>query len=421
MTLEQLLARQAEIMKELRAILDAADSEQREIGDEEETRYNELETELEGVEAQITTARADEERRARLTAREEDQSRIWRQPPRMAATHRAEDDDNFKNLGEFLYAVRFNRSDGRLYDLYDERAQSMGVGSEGGFAVPTQFRDQLLSVAPQQAIFRPRATVIPAGDPPDSEVSMPALDQTASENMYGGVEVQWIGEGSTKPETDMKLREITLKPHEVAAHIVATDKLLRNWASASAVLENQMRMAIVAAEETAFYNGNGVARPLGVVQSPARINYARATASQIAFADVIGMFARLKMGGSPIWIASQTTIPQLGTIQDAAGNYIFVQSAVTGVPSTLFGYPVLFHDRSVALGTAGDLVLTDLSYYLIKDGSGPFVQASEHFYFTSNKTVIKVFWNVDGQPWLSEAIPLEGSTSNTVSPFVVLN
>jgi HK97 family phage major capsid protein len=134
----------------------------------------------------------------------------------------------------------------------------------------------------------------------------------------------------------------------------------------------------------------------------------------------MGMYARLKMGGSPVWIASQTTIPQLATIADAASRNIWVESAAPGIPPTLIGIPVLFHDRSVALGTAGDLVLADLSYYLIKDGSGPFVAASEHVYFTSNKTVVKIFMNVDGKPWLNEPLPLEGSTSNTVSPFIVL-
>jgi HK97 family phage major capsid protein len=82
---------------------------------------------------------------------------------------------------------------------------------------------------------------------------------------------------------------------------------------------------------------------------------------------------------------------------------------------------VVFNDRIPGLGSTGDLMLLDLSYYLIKDGSGPFVAMSEHVHFTQNKTVIKAFWNVDGQPWLDEPIPLEGSTANTVSPFVVLS
>jgi len=422
MKLDELLKRRQEIIDELDAILAAADEEKRDLTEDEEKRYTELEAEAETVEADIEKCQADEDRRARLQARKDDQKKIRKQPPRMAATYRAEDPKEFRSIGEFLFTCVHNRNDPRLYDLYEERAQSMGTGAKGGFAVPTQFRETLLSVTPQEAIFRPRCTVIEAGDPPDSAITMPALDQTGtSDHMYAGVAVQWIGEGSTKPETDMNLREVELEPKEVAGHIVTTDKLLRNWAAASSVLETQMRLATIAAEENAFYNGNGVARPLGILQCGARVNYSRATANQIAFADVAGMFARLKFGGSPVWIASQTTLPQLMTIQDAAGNYIYVQSATAAVPSTMFGYPVLLHDRSVGLGTTGDLILCDLSYYLIKNGSGPFVAASEHFYFTSNKTVIKIFWNVDGQPWLTAPIALEGSTANTVSPFVVLN
>lgn len=419
--LKELIARRAEIIEELRSILDAADAEKRDISEDEETRYTELETELTAVEADINVAEAADKRRDDLAAREAELKKPANQPPRMAATYRADDPGEFKTIGEFLFSVRFNRNDRRLYDLYEERAQSMGVGSEGGFAVPTQFRETLLSVSPQQAIFRPRATVIPAGDPPDSEISMPALDQGSAKNMYGGIAFNWIAEGATKPETDMALREVTLKPHELAGYTVLTDKLLRNWQAASSVLETQFRLALIAAQETSFYNGTGVGQPIGILSSPARIDYARATANTIAYADVAGMYARLRMNMAPVWIASQTTIPQLVNIADAGSNNLWVQNAAADLPPSLLGIPVLFHERSVALGTKGDLVLADLSYYLIKDGSGPFVSASEHVYFTSNKTVIKIFTNVDGKSWLNEPIPLEGSTANTVSPFVVLN
>ena len=74
-----------------------------------------------------------------------------------------------------------------------------------------------------------------------------------------------------------------------------------------------------------------------------------------------------------------------------------------------------------ALGSKGDLVLADLSYYMIKDGSGVFVDLSEHIYFTSDKSVFRVIWNVDGNAWLTEPLKLEGSSTSTVSPFVVLS
>ena len=412
--IKELRDKLAKAIERMDALLNTADAEKRNLNEAEEKEYTELD-------ASLPVIKADIAKREKLEGEKAAQKQSQRAIPLPAATHRAEDPKEFKNIGEFIHSVRYAPHDPRLEYLAEQRAQSMGVGSEGGFAVPTQFRETLLSVTPQQAIFRPRCTVIPAGSPPDSEISMPALNQGAAENMYGGISVAWIGEGDTKTETDMALKEIKLKPHEVAAHVIVTDKLLRNWGAASALISAQLRLAIIAAEETAFYNGNGVARPLGVLQSPARVNVNRAVASQISYADVVGMYARLRMNMSPVWITSQTCIPQLATLADAGSNNLWIQSAAAGLPPTLMGIPVMFHERSVALGTAGDLVLADLSYYLIKEGSGPFVMASEHVYFTSNRTVIKVFWNVDGAPWLSEPIPLEGSAANTVSPFVVLN
>jgi len=237
--------------------------------------------------------------------------------------------------------------------------------------------------------------------------------------MYGGVSVSWIGEGEAKPETQAYLRLVTMKPHEVAGYITVTDRLLRNWEAASATLERLMRGAIIGAEEDAFFSGDGAGKPIGIVDAPASIAYSRATANAISYEDVVGMYARMKQGGAPVWIASPTCIPQLATIKGGANENLWVQNAAAGVPPTLLGLPVIFRDASPALGTKGDLVLADLSYYLIKDGSGPFVAASEHVHFTSNKTVIKVFWNVDGKPWLNAPLSIGGGS--TVSPFVVLS
>ena len=399
-------------------ILSLAETEERDITEDEETEFNDLDKQIDEAEEEIRTEEARLARQKKLDERKEALKKAQRSVPIYTGKQADADASEFRNIGEFLHSVRFNHSDPRLEEF---RAQSMGTGSEGGFAVPTQFRETLLSVTPQQAIFRPRATVIEAGDPPDSEISMPALDQGTGENIHAGAVVEWIGEGATKPETDIKLREITLKPKEVAAYVVVTDKLLRNWGAAQSVIENQLRLAVISAEETAFLSGTGVGRPQGILNSPARIDIARTTASQVAWADIYGMYARLRMGMTPVWIASQTVIPYLVTIADAGSNSLWVPNAAPGLPPTLMGIPVLYHERSPALGSAGDLILADLSYYLIKNGSGPFVQASEHVYFTSNKTVIKIHWNVDGQSWLNDPIALEGATSNTVGPFIILN
>ena len=89
--------------------------------------------------------------------------------------------------------------------------------------------------------------------------------------------------------------------------------------------------------------------------------------------------------------------------------------------NSLLGTPIVFSERSPALGSKGDLMLLNLSYYLILDGSGPFAASSEHILFLSNQTVFRISWNFQGKPWLSEPLALEGATNIQVSPFVVLN
>lgn len=319
------------------------------------------------------------------------------------------------HFGEFLYAVRFNPADPRL----QRRDMSVSVPGSGGYLVPTEYRTEILMVDPQSAIVRPRATVIPAGSQPDAEVSMVALDQSGDKGVYSGVTVQWIGEGEGKPKTEPSLREISWAPHEVAGHVVVTDKLLRNAPAAGTLVQTLLRQAINAAEDHAFIAGDGDGKPLGILNSGATIYVNRETANQISYEDLVAMYSRMKFGGSLVWIGSQSLLPQLMTLRDDAGNLIWQPNAREGAPGTLLGIPFLLNERSPVLGQKGDLVLADLQYYVIKDGAGVFIEASQHVHFTSNKTVIKAFWNVDAKPWLTT--PIKQENGFEVSPFVALD
>jgi HK97 family phage major capsid protein len=232
-------------------------------------------------------------------------------------------------------------------------------------------------------------------------------------------------------ETTARLREVSLEPKEISAYIVVTQKLLNNWDAAGAFVTRQLSQAMVGQEDYDFMRGDGVNKALGFINCAAAISYTRAGGAgtaAIAFADCYGMLARMLMrGGSYVWLASQTCIPQLAAMVDAGNHAVWLggpggslSGAQGALPSTLLGIPVVFADRLPALGTKGDLSLVNLSYYLIKDGSGPAAASSEHVFFTSNKVAFKIVWNTDGRPWLSEPLGLEGSTTNTVSPFVVL-
>jgi len=431
----KLREKKAALVADMRALLTAAETEDRDLSAEESATYDDGLAAIAKLDTEIGRLQALEAAEAALDTPQPSaasRSAALPSPPPGPEASR-----EFESFGEFVHATRFRPNDQRLASLYQDfdqhSEQRMDTGSSGGFMVPEQFRAGLLSVDPTEAVVRPRATVIPAGTPPDAAISMTALDQTGDtpDNIYGGITVAKTGavEGGdvSVNESDFDLRQIKLEPHEFAGFTTVTDKLLRNWTAASSLLETQFRRAMMASDDREFFNGNGIGGPLGYLNAGATYDVTRETSNTITYTDVTEMLARLLMrGGSPIWVASQSIMTTLlrmrnpqGSPYNGDGALIFQPSVVPGVPAMLLGYPIVWHERASALGSAGDLSLVDLSYYLIKDGSGPIIASSEHVKFTTNKTVFKILWNVDGQPWLTAPLKQEGGYE--VSPFVALN
>jgi HK97 family phage major capsid protein len=428
--LATLRASRVTLVAQMRGMIEAAEGENRDFTAEETATYDGLNAQLGGLDSRIArlaglaTAEAAGDAVTPAASRRSG-------PTTPAGPHAARE---FESLGEFMSAVRFNPNDQRLNFVEGVGAtgeDGAEIGAElrmdqhqtgGGFLVPTQFRQDIMRIDPQDALVRPRANVIPAGSPPDAALTIPALDQSGENpnNIFGGVQVQWIEEGGLKPATDVALRSITLEPKEVAGTITVTDKMLRNWQAASAFLENLLRGAVTQAEEFAFLRGNGIGKPLGAVNSGAMFFVNRRGAGQITYLDLLDMVSHLLMRGgtAPVWSMPQGALVQIATLQDPEGRYIWKPDARDGFAGTLLGYPVRWNNRAPVLGSKGDVTLVDWSQYLIKDGSGPFVAASEHVLFRENKTVIKIFWNVDGKPWLTA--PIKEENGWQVSPFVGL-
>lgn len=416
------------LVADMRALIDAAEGENRDFTAEETTSYDAMRVRLDALDARM----------ARIAGFEAVEAAGGTVTPAAARGGQITVPDGphgrteFESMGEFLSAVRFNPNDQRLNFVENVAAGADGQmdaslrmdnDTQGGFMVPPQLRETILSVQPQDALVRPRANVIPAGSPPDAAITMPALDQSGAnpKNMFGGVEFKWIAEGEEKPETDAKLKSITLSPHEIAGFVTITDKLLRNWQASGAFIENLFRGAYSAAEDYAFIRGTGIGQPLGAINSGAMKFINRATANHVAYIDLLNMVSRFLMRGgqSPVWSMPQSSLVDIATMTDPEGHYIWKPGAVDGFAGTLLGYPVRWNNRAPALGVKGDITLVDWSQYLIKDGSGPFVATSEHVKFTSNQTVIKFFSNVDGAPWLTAPIVEENGWE--VSPFVGLD
>jgi HK97 family phage major capsid protein len=322
-----------------------------------------------------------------------------------------------KNLGQLIRDIRFP-------DL-QKRDMNMSVGSSGGYLIPDQLLGSVISITPERSIVRSRATVIPADDEkPDAKIGIPTLDYDSDGDggYLGGLTVYWLDENDDIPETEPKMQFLELDPHQVGAHTVVSNKLLRNDPDAANTFLNRIfREALFDEEDYQCLQGDGVGKPEGILNSDAVIEVTRDTASSFKWADVASMLSKFQYDGwsRSVWIINASVLSQLITMVDAGNNRVFVGADPSkGLPANLLGIPVLFTGRTPTLGTRGDVMLCDLSYYILKQGTGPLVMASEHPLIRKDQTVV-VFNNfVDGAPWLKA--PLPSRDGNTYSPFVVL-
>lgn len=386
-----------ELLERSKAMLEAAEKENRNFSEAEEKEFRETMDNIDSLGFKIEA----EEKIQSLELKNQTPA-----PP--------EGDGEFRSLGEFIKTVATNPSDSRL--IREASEQSMGTPAKGGYLVPEKFSAMIDAVAAESAIIRPRATVIPPGDQPDAVNHIPCLDYSGGRN--AGVSVSWIGEADTKPQTDATLTEIKLEPFELAAHVVVTDKLLANAPQVEAVLRDLLARAIVSAEETAFLQGVGTTQPTGIIGNAATLEIPRTTDGSICYTDIANMVGS-SIGTNRIFIASISALPALMTMEDSEGHLVWVPNAAQGFPGTLCGIPVMLSERVPTLGNDGDLLLIDPKAYLIQDGRPLSIAVSEHVYFLNNETVIKIFKSVDGKPGLLAPVLLEDGET-MVSPFVQL-
>lgn len=335
-----------------------------------------------------------------------------------------ERDEQWPVFGEFLkglYNAGINRTiDSRL------KANNEETGSAGGFLVPDAFVANLLMVALEQAIIRPRAMIVPmAGE----HVKIPAVQDTShATNVYGGVQAYWTAESGAATESNAVFRQIGLTAKKLMGYTTVTNELLADSAIAlEAILTRMFGDALAYFEDDAFIDGSGAGMPLGLLNSPALISVAKETgqaATTIVVENLDKMYSRMLPSSlnRAVWLAHPDTQPQLFALARSVGtggSAVMVTNIANAPATSIYGRPVIITEKCKTLGTLGDIYFVDLSYYVIGDRQGMTMAASPHVRFTNGETVYLFTERVDGQPWINSAItPREGS--NTLSPMVAL-
>lgn len=341
--------------------------------------------------------------------------------------------DPKRTFGQFLLAVRHGdrkalEEMGSQYAEWEGKAAlTTQVGTQGGYTVPEEFLPRLLALATENAVVRPRATIIPMTS---RTVQVPCLDattvQTAGDSAFlGGLVARWTEEASALNETEPTFRQVELVAHELSGYAKVSTTLMQDSAAGlEALLLTLFGRAVGWHEDYAFLRGNGAGKPLGILNAGALISVTRSGASAFALADAATMLARLLPGWSranTVWAMHPTVLAKLFVMSESGtGSDLMIVDRGTDLPTmSLLGIPVVVTEKLPALNTAGDVLLLDLKHYLIGDRQQVEVAYSEHVAFTTNQAAWRFVARVDGQPWLRDKVTLTDASS-TLSPFVAV-
>jgi len=305
----------------------------------------------------------------------------------------------------------------------ERRDLSTLSGGDGGFFMAPQWSSELLRLPDEGAYLRGYCRELPAGTPPNAEIKIPYLDQGGSKGVYGGVAVYSAVEAENVTNlTTPKVGLVTLKPEKVGAYYILTEELRANAATMAQLMPSLMQGAISSYLDDKIETGTGAGECLGFRGCSAEISVERSVDDEVNYIDLVNMLARILTRGNYVWVCQRVgLLPQLMTLTDGAGHLIWTTDALTGAPGgRLMGLPLFYDEIGPALGEAGDIVLVDLSYYLLKPGMPVQMKSDQTFSnFLSGKETIKATFYMDGKPWLQEPLTLRDGT-NTVSPFVSL-
>lgn len=303
-----------------------------------------------------------------------------------------------------------------------------GAGDAGGFLVPEEFRAELLMNTLEMAVIRPRARVLPMAG---LTVRIPAIrDTTHATNVFGGVQAFWTPESGTFTQTDPTFAQAVLTAKKLMGGTRVGNELLRDSAITFEPLINTLfSQALAYFEDDAFMSGVGGGQPLGILNADALVSVAKETgqaATTLVTENVIKVYSRMlpQSISRAIWIMHPDVQPQLYTMSLSVGTggapMFFPAGGLTGSPTpTLLGRPIVFSEKAQTLGTAGDVYLVDLSYYLIGDRMALEMASSPHVRFNTDETDFRFIQRVDGRPWIDSALtPRNGA--NTLSPFMAI-
>ena len=255
------------------------------------------------------------------------------------------------------------------------KALTEGTDSEGGHLVPIDWQAQIIQAAGARAGLRAQVTAVPTSR---DSVEWPTIEG-ADDVHASAVRRTWVDEQPAEGAADT---EPTFGAVRIPVHTaMLTTKASRNLVEDSAVPFTQILASLFAdevrlADEESFLSGDGVAKPLGLLNTPDVPSVVTGSAAAITADGLVDLFYDLpaQYRDNSIFIMNSATEDAVRKLKDDNGQYIWV-GGFAAAPETLLGRPVLSSEFMPAVAAnATPIAFGDFRRYVVVDRVGFTIQ-----------------------------------------------
>jgi HK97 family phage major capsid protein len=282
-----------------------------------------------------------------------------------------------------------------------QNALQVGEDTEGGYLVPDEFERTLVKSLEEENIFRQLANVITTSSG-DRKIPVVASKGTAS----------WVDEEGQIPESDDSFGQVSIGAFKLATMIKVSEELLNDSVfNLESYIAREFARRIGAKEEEAFFVGDGLGKPTGILAATGggQVGVTTAAAAAITLDEILDLFYSLK---SPyrkkaVFVMNDATVKAIRKLKDSTGQYLWQPSIKEATPDTILNRP-LYTSAYVPVIEAGakTVVFGDFGYYWVADRQGRVFKRLSELFAPTGQVGFIATQRVDGKLVLPEAIKI---------------
>lgn len=265
-----------------------------------------------------------------------------------------------------------------------------GALASGGYLLPTEMHDEIISALSEENIFRQIGKTIATAS--EHKITIVATKPTAA----------WVGEGEEISFSNETFGQISLSAYKLAVSLKVSNELLQDsFYNLEDHFINEFSAEFARAEENAFLNGTGENSPKGILPTLAAsaTGTLQTTGTEITADDLISLQFSIDRvyRKKAVWLMNDATLAHIRRLKDSTGNFIWQPSLTDEEPSKIFGQAVYTSAfmPSPAAGNTAVLYGDFADYFLIGERGQREFQPLRELYAMSGQTAFLLTERID--------------------------